>query len=108
VFWHQTRWLEKHLRAETGFVRSQKFSTGEVVPDSGIYRVMHEGHRLPHEVTLLARQIFPRCSKCKDRVQFEVIRHASHIQAQPGFNVVVYELPVFEEEEDDTPEAVAG
>ncbi|HEV2964625.1 MAG TPA: hypothetical protein VG649_22545 [Candidatus Angelobacter sp.] len=87
-------------------MRPQKFSTDEVVPESGIYRVTHKGHRLPHEVTLLAGQIFPRCSKCKDRVQFEVVRHASHIQAQPGFNVVVYELPVFEE--DDTPEAVAN
>lgn len=87
-------------------MRPQKFSTDEVVPESGIYRVTHKGHRLPHEVTLLVGHIFPRCSKCKDSVQFEVVRHASHIQAQPGFNVVVYELPVFEE--DDTPEAVAN
>ena len=93
-------------RCTKGLAVKQKFSTDETVPESGIYRVMHEGHRLPHEVTLLAGQIFPRCSKCKDRVQFEVVRHASHIQAQPGFNVVVYELPVFEEE-DDQPKAIA-
>jgi hypothetical protein len=88
-------------------VKVEKFNTGDTVPESGIYRVTHAGHRLPHEVTLLSGQIFPRCSKCKDHVQFEVVRHAPHIQAQPGFNVVVYELPVFEEE-DDTPKAVAN
>jgi len=87
-------------------VKPQKFNTGETVPESGIYRVLHGEHRLPHEVTLLAGQIFPRCSKCKDSVHFEVVRHAAHIQAQPGFNVVVYELPAFEE--DDAPEAVAN
>jgi len=87
-------------------LKPQKFSTNETVPESGIYRVTHEGHRLPHEVTLLAGQIFPRCSKCNHSVQFEVVRQALHIQAQPGFNVVVYELPVFEEE-DDQPKAIA-
>jgi hypothetical protein len=86
-------------------VKPQKFNTDETVPESGIYRVMHAGHRLPHEVTLLSGQVFPRCSKCKDQVQFEVVRHASHIQGLPGFNVVVYELPVFEE--DDASETVA-
>ena len=87
-------------------MKSKKFNTDDTVPQSGIYRVMHAGHRLPHEVTLLAGQVFPRCSKCKDYVQFEVVRHAPHIQAQPGFNVVVYELPAFEEE-DDASETVA-
>lgn len=92
---------------QKGPVKFEKFNTGDTVPQSGIYRVTHAGHRLPHEVTLLADQIFPRCSKCKDHVQFEVLRHAPHIQGHPGFNVVIYELPVFEEE-DDTPKAMAN
>lgn len=86
-------------------MKSHKFSTNETVPESGIYRVTHKDHRLPHEVTLLAGQVFPRCAKCNDCVQFEAVRHALHIQAQPGFNVVVYELPVLEE--DDKPQAIA-
>jgi hypothetical protein len=87
-------------------VKHQKFNTGETVPASGIYRVTHLGHRLPHEVTLLGGQIFPRCSKCTNQVQFEVVRNVPQIQAQPDFKVIVYELPVFEE--DDTPDAVAN
>ncbi len=83
-----------------------KFNTGEEVPKTGIYRVAHSGHRLPHEVTLLAGQIFPRCCKCNDAVQFEVVRHANLIESDRSFKVVVYELPVLEE--DDTAEAIAG
>ena len=86
----------------------QKFSTGQTVPKTGIYRVTHAGHRLPHEVTLLAGQTFPRCSKCKDAVRFKGLRHARRIEADPSFRVIVYELPVLEKEEDDAAEAIAG
>ena len=76
-----------------------KFSTGQTVPHSGIYRVTHAGHRLPHEVTLVAGEVFPRCSKCQDAVQFESIRRATLAQADRSFRIVVYELPVIEEED---------
>lgn len=84
----------------------QKFNTGQTVPHSGIYRVIHAGHRLPHEVTLLAGQIFPRCSKCKDAVQFQVIRKAGTADTDPNFKIVVYELPVLDE--DDQKKAAAS
>jgi YjzC-like protein len=80
----------------------EKFNTGQTVPQSGIYRVTHAGHRLPHEVTLIAGEIFPRCSKCKDAVQFEAVRHATLAQADRSFKIVVYELPVVEEEDNPT------
>lgn len=86
--------------------RQPIFSTGQTVPETGIYRVMHAGHRLPHEVTLLAGQAFPRCAKCKDAVAFTPVRHATPIDADRGFKVIVYELPVLEE--DDPPQAIAG
>lgn len=73
---------------------------------TGIYRVTHAFHRLPHEVTLLAGQTFPRCSKCKDAVQFKPVRPAARIDEDPSFKIVVYELPVIEENE--APEALAG
>ena len=76
-----------------------KFNTGQTVPHSGIYRVIHAGHRLPHEVTLVAGEVFPRCCKCRDAVQFEVIRRASLAQTDSSFKIVVYELPVVEEED---------
>ena len=34
----------------------RKFLSGEVVPKSGIYKVTHTQHRLPHEVTVLSGQ----------------------------------------------------
>ena len=77
----------------------ERFATGDTVPESGIYQVTHKDHRLPHEVTLLAGQIFPRCSKCNDRVFFEAVRYAQQIhEGRDSFKVVVYELPVLDEE----------
>jgi hypothetical protein len=29
------------------------FQTGAVVPETGIYRIVHDDHRLPHEVVIL-------------------------------------------------------
>lgn len=51
-----------------------KYHTGDLVPDSGIYRVVHSLHRLPHSVTICKGERFPRCAKCADRVVFELIR----------------------------------
>jgi hypothetical protein len=50
------------------------FQTGHPVPESGIYRVIHTGHRLPHAVTICQGENFPRCAKCADLVSFELIR----------------------------------
>jgi hypothetical protein len=77
-----------------------------MVPESGVYRVTHAGHKLPREVTLLVGQTFPRCSKCKGAVQFRAVRRAQMVDAGGSFKVVIYELPVLEE--DDTPEALAS
>lgn len=69
--------------------------TGDLVPESGIYRVHHSGHRLPHEVTLLQGQRFPRCGKCADAVEFEPIMIAPTMPERRG-QIVLYELPVLE------------
>jgi hypothetical protein len=52
----------------------KSFKTGERIEASGIYEVTHGEHRLPHEVTLLCNEIFPPCSKCKNRVKFKLLR----------------------------------
>lgn len=51
-----------------------KLQTGNRVPESGIYRVTHAGHRLPHAVTICKGETFPRCAKCADLVVFELVR----------------------------------
>lgn len=71
------------------------FKTGAIIPDTGIYRVIHSAHRLPHEVTLLKGATFPRCQKCADPVTFELVKAVK----LTGFawQVCLYELPVLED-----------
>ena len=49
-------------------------------------------HRLPHEVTLLRDQFFPKCIKCENSVYFELVRSAPDITLAP-FKVALYALP---------------
>lgn len=79
----------------------KQFRCGDKIPESGIYRVVHRNHRLPHEVTLLREQLFPRCAKCEDSVYFELVRSAPDITLGP-FKVALYALPCCDEEEDAT------
>jgi len=53
---------------------AEKFKTGDLVPQSGIYQVIHGEHRLPHEVTLLRANPFPPCAKCGNKVTFKLLR----------------------------------
>ncbi len=66
---------------------------GERVPFSGIYRAYHDGHRLSHEVTLLAGQRFPRCKKCGVTVHFELVQEARAAIHDHDFRVQLYEIP---------------
>ena len=78
----------------------KQFRCGEKILESGIYRVVHEKHRLPHEVTLLNGQLFPRCMKCEDSVYFELVRSAPDITLAP-FKVALYALPPTDESEEE-------
>lgn len=76
------------------------FRTGEVIKDSGIYRVHHSNHRLQHEVTVVQGQQFPRCAKCDDEVMFELIQAAApdFIRNDEKLRIYLYELPELEED----------
>ena len=91
------------LMARHNMPEKKQFRCGEKILESGIYRVVHRNHRLPHEVTLLRDQLFPKCTKCEDSVYFELVRSAPDITLAP-FKVALYALPVSdgEEEEDFT------
>jgi hypothetical protein len=52
----------------------KKYRPGELVPESGVYRVIHDSHRLMHEATLLTQDKFPICKQCKLAVRFELRR----------------------------------
>jgi len=65
------------------------FKTGQIVPQSGIYSVVHVEHRLPHEVTLLRADNFPPCSQCGVNVKFKLLRGVT----VDSFKVVLNRLP---------------
>jgi hypothetical protein len=75
------------------------YKSAETIPESGIYRVIHAQHRLPHEVTLIKGQTFPPCAKCHDEVRFQLVREMPAAWERRG-SVSLYELPVLGEEED--------
>ena len=77
----------------------EQFRCGQKIVESGIYLVRHRDHRLPHEVTLLRDQLFPKCAKCENDVYFELVRSAPDITVGP-FKVALYALPVTDDEEE--------
>ena len=50
------------------------FEPGQEVPESGIYRVDHDAHRLMHQATLEKGSLFPRCRQCSTGVRFRLVR----------------------------------
>ncbi len=70
--------------------------TGAEAPETGIYRVVHAGHRLPHEVIVRKGDRFPRCAKCREAVLFELIHAAPDLFANR--QISIYELPVIDDE----------
>lgn len=66
---------------------------GEPIQQDGIYRVFHRGHRLAHEVTLLAGNVFPRCEVCGEGVQFQLLRPAQSLSEDRDFRITLYQLP---------------
>lgn len=77
------------------------YKSSDTIPESGIYRVTHAQHRLPHEVTLIEGQTFPPCAKCRDEVRFELVRELPSLGWERRGSVSLYKLPVLEEEEED-------
>lgn len=76
------------------------FKSGDTIPESGLYKVLHAQHRLPHQVTLVEGQMFPPCAKCRDEVRFELVRILPALARERRGSVSLYSLPVLEDEED--------
>ena len=63
---------------KTDFDRSDKSNisqaathyAGQIVPQTGLYRVFHYRHRLPHDAVIRQGELFPTCDKCGQRVMF--------------------------------------
>ena len=72
----------------------RRFLSGEAVPQSGIYKVAHSQHRLPHEVTVLSGQIFPPCAKCGNAVIFKLLRVIQ--DSDTPFTITLHQIPEIE------------
>lgn len=49
---------------------SSRFVPGAIAPRSGVYKVHHYAHRMPHLVIVIAGTVLPRCKRCGDKVRF--------------------------------------
>jgi len=57
--------------------RSDTYKPGNIVPESGIYIVLHKRHRPRHQNLLLKGQKFPRCRTCGEAVRFAPLHVAA-------------------------------
>jgi len=64
---------------------AQEFQPGDKVPSSGVYRVLHNGHRDEHEATLREGEQFPTCTVCEGRVRFQLVQSARLIDGDSDF-----------------------
>lgn len=72
------------------------FRPGELIRETGIYRVYHADHRVSHEVTLIADETFPPCSHCQEQVHFQLVRLAPRIHQDASFRdslIRFYQIP---------------
>lgn len=76
------------------------FRAGEEIMVTGLYRVFHIDHRVRHEAILCAGGVFPRCSKCAEEVQFDLLAAAPQLQKDRNFSSLkLYEIPHPSEEQ---------
>ena len=96
---HGDEKARKLLAFERPRTIDSKFKTGETISESGIYAVTHAGHRLPHRVTLLRGEEFPKCAACKEGVEFQLLAWAPSLNDTEGL-VKLYSIPTVEEPEE--------
>ena len=64
---------------------SSRFVPGAVAPRSGVYRVHHYAHRMPHLVIVAAGTALPECRRCGDRVRFVPMTAAEPLEGDVDF-----------------------
>jgi len=73
------------------------WKTGAFVPRTGTYAVVHSGHRLPAEVTLVQGERFPRCQACENPVAFALRHRLDHRPSLVHSRIHLYQLPVLDQ-----------
>lgn len=54
-------------------VPNDRLRPGDTVEASGVYRVYHHAHRLPHSVFIPAGTVLPNCRRCGAKVEFGLL-----------------------------------
>jgi uncharacterized membrane protein len=74
---------------------NKTFKPADIAVESGVYRVVHAQHRLPHEVVVLRGDRFPRCAKCTGAVSFELFYAAPFVVStyKNALPVLDYDAP---------------
>ena len=61
------------------------FQPGDLVPESGVYTVVHDHHRQEHSATIFKGRHFPQCARCGDKVRFMLVQRATLILEDVDF-----------------------
>jgi hypothetical protein len=94
ILYYQADSCTGRIESSQGQIVRKKYRPGDAVPDSGIYRVTHESHRLMHEATLLEGTRFPICKQCKYSVRFELRRAVKNpTQITSGYHAILEDYP---------------
>ncbi len=59
---------------------AREFRPGDSATTTGVYRATHLRHRMPHEITVLEGEVFPRCKKCGDKVKYQLVHAAPRLK----------------------------
>ena len=67
-------------------MENEIYKPGDIVPVSGIYKVIHDVvHKQEHEVTAVKDEHFPPCNHCGQHPRFTLVRAAHHIRNHENF-----------------------
>lgn len=61
------------------------FRVRQKVPQTGLYRVFHYQHRMPHDVMMKQGELFPACNKCGEHVFFRFSTAAEPLSTDHDF-----------------------
>ena len=73
--------VQRGAHASVGSIhRGRLYHTGETVPESGIYAILHnDGLREPRLVTLIRGKEFSECEICRQTVSYRLIYSGTYI-----------------------------
>jgi hypothetical protein len=64
------------------------FKPGELVRESGVYRIFHERyHTTVHDVLCICGERFPKCNQCGEGVHFQLMTAYQRINDDSYFRI---------------------